>query len=282
MARWTVSLALLALSAHIVTGLEWSFNGPQDSLAHVAVKLDGLEAVHLNLKQPMAATSFDDVITTTTTDAGCARRFLENTTSDDAVAAVLGSVRGPCRLQDWLVRAKRNLLFLKLRTVPHAGAPRSHPLSRHNERSLLGLPPAKVAGLQRWLGWDPGYPGSDPGLKIWGSANPLLPPSVQEIDGMELCPSECREKLRDTVSADGSQSFAGGSDPFKSAWPQALARPVSTSSHAYFAIEEDAFALQLATRLSTRSTTSRKIPFAHRARRARRRKKKRGGGAAGC
>ena len=68
----------------------------------------------------------------------------------------------------------------------------------------------------------------------------------------------------------------------KSAWPQALARLVSTSSHAYFAIEEDAFALQLATRLSTRSTTSRKIPFAHRARRARRRKKKRGGGAAGC
>ena len=80
----------------------------------------------------------------------------------------------------------------------------------------------------------------------------------------------------------GALCLAGGSDPFKSAWPQALARPVSTSSHAYFAIEEDAFALQLATRLSTRSTTSRKIPFAHRARRARRRKKKRGGGAAGC
>ena len=89
-----------------------------------------------------------------------------NTTSEDAVAAVLGSGRGSCRLQDGLLRSKRakhRKITSELRTVLHADTPRSHPLSRHNERSLLGLLPPTGAGLQRWLEWDPGLdPGSVP------------------------------------------------------------------------------------------------------------------------
>ena len=80
-----------------------------------------------------------------------------------SVAAVLGSSRGSCRLQDGLLgskRAKISKITSELRTVLHADTPRSHPLSRHNGRSLLGLLPPTGAGLQRWLEWDPGL---DPG-----------------------------------------------------------------------------------------------------------------------
>ena len=69
-----------------------------------------------------------------------------------------------------------------------------------------------------------------------------------------LCPPEYRGSLRVAAAPDGTRSFAGGADPYESAWPLTLARPVSTSGHAFFAIEEDAFALKLARNLASRRT----------------------------
>ena len=139
MARWASSLALLALSAQIVTGREWLSNGShRDSLAPVAAKSGDPETVHFNFEQPSAATSFDDV----------------NSTPEGVVAEVLGSTVEPAPANDYR-HTLQNLLIAGVISLSQWSA--SAPSFEARTTALLGLP-SLPGGLGLLAGWDPGDP----------------------------------------------------------------------------------------------------------------------------
>ena len=92
----------------------------------------------------------------------------------------------------------------------------------------------------------------------------------------KLAPGTCRPPI-DPLGREAFGVYEGISE---SAWPARLRRPVTASLHAFVTVEEDAWAVQLAKRLSARS------PPPMLSRRARRRRKKgkagRPGASSGC